>query len=137
MVYAALEATLRAYAEGRAFEEVPSLRMLSAPSSEVRRRAEVLAERVAAVAPWLGASVEYGRSVPGAGSAPGIDLPTALIAVEHPTLSAVEIEARLRAGDPPVIGRVEHDRVMLDLRTVSPGDEEVLLRALGAILPVN
>jgi L-seryl-tRNA(Ser) seleniumtransferase len=134
MVYAALEATLRAYAEGRAFEEIPSLRMLSTPPGEVRRRAEALAERAAVEVPDLIVSVEYGRSVPGAGSGPGIDLPTAVIAIEHPSFSADELEARLRAGDPPVIGRVEHDRVMLDLRTVPPEDEEVLLRALGAIL---
>jgi L-seryl-tRNA(Ser) seleniumtransferase len=132
MVYAALEATLRAYAEGRAVEEVPALRMLAAPASDVRRRAEALTARVAAAAPALAVEVVDGRSVPGAGSAPGIDLPTALVAVSREGATAAEIEAHLRAHDPPVVARIERDRVVLDLRTVAESDEETLLAALLA-----
>jgi L-seryl-tRNA(Ser) seleniumtransferase len=132
MVYAALEATLRAYAEGRAVEEVPALRMLAAPASDVRRRAEAFAARLAAAAPSLGVEVVEGRSVPGAGSAPGIDLPTALVAVSREGATAGEIEARLRANDPPVVARIERDRVVLDLRTVAESDEAAIVDALSA-----
>ena len=132
MVYAALEATLRAYAEGRAVEEVPALRMLAATADDVRRRAESFAARVAAAAPSLGVEVVEGRSVPGAGSAPGIDLPTALVAVSREGATAGEIEARLRAHDPPVVARIERDRVVLDLRTVAESDEATIVGALSA-----
>ncbi len=47
--------------------------------------------------------------------------PTRLLAVSHHTLSAMELEARLRAWDPPIVARIEHDRLVLDLRTVLPG----------------
>jgi L-seryl-tRNA(Ser) seleniumtransferase len=53
-----------------------------------------------------------------------------LIAVSHPALSAGEIESRLRAGDPPVIARLQDDRVLIDLRTVADGDEPLLVAAL-------
>jgi L-seryl-tRNA(Ser) seleniumtransferase len=128
-VYAALEATLRAYAEGRAFEEVPALRMLAAPAEEVGRRAGQLVARLADVE-GLRLSLEEGRSVPGAGSAPGVDIPTVLVAVEREGMGASEVEARLRAHDPPVLARVERDRVVLDLRTVPPEDEAVVEAAL-------
>jgi L-seryl-tRNA(Ser) seleniumtransferase len=131
-VYAALEATLRAYAEGRAFEEVPALRMLAAPAEAVGRRAGRLVARLAGV-DGLQLSLEEGRSVPGAGSAPGVDIPTVLVAVGHARLGPNEIEARLRAGDPPVVARVERDRLVLDLRTVAPEDETVIEAALRAL----
>jgi L-seryl-tRNA(Ser) seleniumtransferase len=131
-VYAALEATLRAYAEGRAFEEVPALRMLAAPAEEVGRRAGQLVARLADVE-GLRLSLEEGRSVPGAGSAPGVDIPTVLVAVEHEGMRASEVEARLRANDPPVVARVERDRVVLDLRTVAPEEEAVIQAALRSL----
>jgi L-seryl-tRNA(Ser) seleniumtransferase len=90
MVYAALEATLRAYAEGRAEREIPALRMLAASADEVERRAGALAGALAEAAPGLRASVEAGRSVPGAGSAPGIDLPTALMSTQKTSTTKAE-----------------------------------------------
>src|SRR5204863_3474560 len=117
MVSAALEATLRAYAEGRAIEEIPALRMLAASADEIGRRAEAFASRLAEAAPELSVALEAGRSVPGAGSAPGIDVPTTLVSVAHRALAAERLEARLRAADPPVLARIERDRVVLDLRT--------------------
>jgi L-seryl-tRNA(Ser) seleniumtransferase len=74
-----------------------------------------------------------GRSVIGGGSAPGRSLDTTLVAVTHPSLSASQIEERLRGFRPPVIARVEDDRVLLDLRTVFPEQEPVLLDALLAV----
>jgi L-seryl-tRNA(Ser) seleniumtransferase len=131
MVYAALEATLAAYVEGRAFDEVPALRMLVAPAAEVRKRADATAERLKESA--LRVSIEEGQSVPGAGSAPGSEIPTALLVVEREGTSATEIDARLRAFSPPVVARIERDRVVLDLRTVSPEDDAVLAAALASL----
>lgn len=133
MVYAALEATLAAYAEGRAADEIPALRMLSASVDEIRARAEAFVTRVANTAPELRVALVDGRSVPGAGSAPGVDLPTVLVALAHDGESPDRIESALRGGDPPVLARIERDRVVLDLRTVAPEDEAVVLEALSRI----
>lgn len=130
MVYAGLEATLRAYVEGRAEQEVPALRMLTASVESIRDRAMVFAELLRNAAPEFGAEVLAGRSVPGAGSAPGIDLPTALVVLHHPILSAHELDSRLRASDPPVVARIENESVVLDLRTVRPDEEHELLDCL-------
>ncbi|MGB5036590.1 MAG: L-seryl-tRNA(Sec) selenium transferase, partial [Blastocatellia bacterium] len=130
MVYAGLEATLRAYVEGRAEEEIPALRMLTAPVEAIRDRAIAFAGHLRSAAPEFGADVLAGRSVPGAGSAPGIDLPTALVVLNHPILSATELDSRLRASDPPVVARIENDSVVLDLRTVRPDEEHELLDCL-------
>jgi L-seryl-tRNA(Ser) seleniumtransferase len=67
-----------------------------------------------------------GASAIGGGSAPGIELPTVLIAVELPGASADVVEQRLRGLDPPLIARIEADRVVLDLRTVLPEQDERL-----------
>ena len=130
MVYAGLEATLRAYVEGRAEEEIPALRMLTASVETIRDRAMVFAGLLQNAAPEFGAEVLAGRSVPGAGSAPGIDLPTALVVLHHPILSAHELDSRLRASDPPVVARIENESVVLDLRTVRPDEEHELLDCL-------
>jgi L-seryl-tRNA(Ser) seleniumtransferase len=68
-----------------------------------------------------------GRSVAGGGSTPDQSLPTWLLAI---TGDAVAAERTLRSGDPPVIARIESDRLVLDLRTVLPEEEEDLVRAL-------
>ena len=74
-----------------------------------------------------------GESVIGGGAAPRRCLPTRLLAVTREGLSADEISARLRMGDPPVIARVEEGRVLLDLRTVFPEQDEKVMAALRAL----
>ena len=74
-----------------------------------------------------------GESVIGGGAAPSAVLPTRLLAVTCEGLSADEISARLRMGDPPVIARVEEGRVLLDLRTVFPEQDATLARELASI----
>ncbi len=74
-----------------------------------------------------------GHSTIGGGSAPGSALPTRLVAVTHPTLSPDGFEEALRALDPPVIARIEDDRVLIDLRTVAPDDDERLATLIGGV----
>ena len=74
-----------------------------------------------------------GESVIGGGAAPSAVLPTRLLAVTCEGLSADELSARLRASDPPIIARVEEGRVLLDLRTVFPEQDEALVRAIRKI----
>jgi L-seryl-tRNA(Ser) seleniumtransferase len=72
-----------------------------------------------------------GDSVIGGGATPEQAIPTWLIAIASPDLPAAE--ARLRAGDPPVIARIEDNRLMLDLRTVLPEEEDELVSALAGV----
>jgi L-seryl-tRNA(Ser) seleniumtransferase len=130
LTYAALEATLQEHAAGRAAETVPVTRMIMMPVEEIATRAERMAARLHG----LGAEVINGASTIGGGSAPGSALPTRLLALAHPALGAHPLEARLRAMDPPIIARIEQDRVVLDVRTVQPEQDELLLARLETLV---
>jgi L-seryl-tRNA(Ser) seleniumtransferase len=123
LIYQALENTLRALVMEQ-WDQVPALRMIRASADEIRERAE----RLLAAVPGLEARVEPGESVIGGGSTPEQSIPTWLIVVNH--TDVVAAEKRLRAADPPVIARIEDGRLLLDLRTVFPEEEEELTRAL-------
>ena len=117
LTYAALGATLCDYLLGR-HDRIPILAMLAQSEAQIRQRAERLATAL------HGAELVSGRSVIGGGSTPAMELPTTLIRLAPP--SVVECERRLRTGPTPVVARVEKDRLLLDLRTVLPEQEEVL-----------
>jgi L-seryl-tRNA(Ser) seleniumtransferase len=121
MTYAALEATLEEHAAGRAAETVPVARMMALSLEELGRRAKDLASALEAAG--LQPEIVDGVSTIGGGSAPGSQLPTRLVTLTQP---AGRFEEALRAGRPPVIARIADDRVVLDLRTVAPEDDERL-----------
>lgn len=140
LTYAALEATLLAYLR-QDHDAIPALRMMRLTKEEIAARAE----RLAAVLGWptlagvarvgndkskIHAELLDGSSVIGGGAAPGATLPTRLLAISVDSLSADELCSRLRQSDPPVIARVEEDRVVLDLRTVFPDQDDQVLTAL-------
>jgi L-seryl-tRNA(Ser) seleniumtransferase len=129
MTYAALEGTLEAYASGRAVADVPVARMISMTAGEIDRRARAVA---GALPRALQVAIVDGYSTIGGGSAPGSTLATRLIAVTDPDTSSDALAASLRAQSPPVIARIENDRVVLDLRTVAPEDDQRLATAIGA-----
>jgi L-seryl-tRNA(Ser) seleniumtransferase len=129
MTYAALEATLTEYAAGRAAATVPVQRMLTMTADEIRARAKTLAAGLAEVAGWR-AGLVAGMSAIGGGSAPGVELPTWLVTIEKEGSSADPLAERLRRLAPPVIARIEHDLVRLDLRTVLPHQDRQLLELL-------
>ena len=121
---AAVAATLGLYRAGRATAEIPVWRMVAASTGELRRRAESVA---GLLEPAVAAVVPVASTV-GGGSLPGETLPSFGIAVR--VRSADRLLARLRAGDPAVVARVEDGAVVLDLRTVEPGRDEALATAL-------
>jgi L-seryl-tRNA(Ser) seleniumtransferase len=125
---AMLEATLAEYAAGRASTTIPVQRMLHASADDIEARAKVLASKLASHG-WRVAMIS-GSSAVGGGSAPGLDLPTVLLSVEKEGETTATTEEWLRSLDPPVVARIEHDRVVLDLRTVSPDEDELLGRLL-------
>ncbi len=125
LIYAALDATLDAYLRGTHFEEIPVLKMLSATPAEIRKRSENFISRFNGARNEAGLMLQLveGHSVIGGGSAPGVQYPTHLIAVEHPELNADELAARFRSNKIPVIGRIVEDQFALDLRTVTDANE--------------
>ncbi len=124
LTIAALEATLVEYIAGRANETVPVQRMLALSAEAIEERARHLAERLSSGG-WR-VSLVSGASAVGGGSAPGVSLPTVLLAIERDAHSANELESLLRSFDPPVVARIESDRVVLDLRTVLDDQDELL-----------
>jgi L-seryl-tRNA(Ser) seleniumtransferase len=133
LTYAALEATLEEFAAGRADATVPVAAMLAMPIEEIARRAHALAETLSARG--VQATVVDGESTIGGGSAPGVTLPTRLVRIRHPALTAFALESHLRRHDPPIITRIENDHVVLDLRTVDGADDETLVRCLKDSTP--
>jgi L-seryl-tRNA(Ser) seleniumtransferase len=131
LTYAALEATLLAYVK-QDHEAIPTLRMMQLSNDEIGKRAEAMAEEVRPSK--LSLEVIDGQSVIGGGAAPSATLPTRLLALTYQGLSADELCARLRASDPPVIARVEDGRVLLDLRTVFPDQDQALITGLTRLV---
>ena len=127
---AGLQATLLHYLKGEAVDKVPVWQMIAAPLDTLKQRAERWAQELCQAG--ARATVIEGRSTVGGGSLPGETLPTWLVALEVDSPDA--LAARLRAGDPPVISRIENDRLCLDPRTVFKREEEVLLQAVQAAL---
>ena len=130
LTYAALEATLLAYVKGD-HDAIPALRMIRLSKEEIGTRSQAIAEGIKFSR--LSVEVLDGESVIGGGAAPSAVLPTRLMALTCEGLSADELSARLRASDPPVIARVEEGRVLLDLRTVVPAQDEAVVQAIRKI----
>jgi len=130
LTLAALQATLTAHRRGTLFEEVPALRMLAMTKAEVAERAEKFLSQVAPNTTDLIVSLVEGESAVGGGSGPNTHPPTVLIALKHSSLSADELERRLRTSSPPVIARVAEGKVLLDLRTVASSEESEVLDAI-------
>jgi L-seryl-tRNA(Ser) seleniumtransferase len=117
LTLAALEATLQSYVRGQARQEIPTLRMIATSKAEITDRAKLLAAQLPE------AAVVDGESTIGGGAYPGISLPTSLITLNVDA-------AKLRVTKPHVITRAEKGRVVIDLRTVLPEQEPLLLQAL-------
>jgi len=128
LTIAALEVTLATHAAGRR-GELPVWHALGLRDDDLRPRAEALAHELGTAA-----TVRGGVSVAGGGSLPGEGLPSVLVEVDPGQTGDETILARLRAADPPVIARAERGRVIVDLRTVPPEQDQVVSRALREAL---
>jgi L-seryl-tRNA(Ser) seleniumtransferase len=135
LTYAALEATLLAYVK-RDHDAIPALRMMRLPKDALATRAANIVDRIqtqGAKAMVLKLDLIDGDSVIGGGTAPSAVLPTKLIALTHARLSANELYVRLRSHTPPIIARVEEGRVLIDLRTVFPEQDETVATVLASL----
>ncbi len=132
MTLAALAATLQVYLRGCAAEELPIWRLIAVGADELRARAERWRVSLA-TAPGK-VDVVPGASTVGGGSIPGETLKTWLLRVRPPRGGASMLAARLRAGNPAVVGRIAEDHLLIDPRTVLPDEDGVLLERLRQAL---
>ena len=133
MTLAALEATLRLYLhEERALREVPTLRMLGTAVEELRQRAEALAARLSALPGIAQARTAADVAYVGGGSLPDQSMPTWVVEVEARDVSDAELAHRLRTGDPAVMARLRDGKLVLDVRTIFPEQETLLVGAVAA-----
>ncbi len=133
MTIAALEATVRAYADGSWRESVPALRYLARDEEFLRARAEQLAARLAEEGiDGLTVEVVAGRSRVGGGSVPTTELPSYRVALRLDDVNEAALDAALRRGAPPVVSLVSEGRVLWDLRALEESDDERLTGALAA-----
>jgi L-seryl-tRNA(Ser) seleniumtransferase len=132
LTYAALEATLGEYAAGRASRTIPILQMVLATPDAIRARAVRVAEG-AREGGVLDADVLPGQSAVGGGTTPGLELPTWAVALRHPAKNADWLDGWLRRQEIPIVGRIENDRLLLDLRTVLPAEDGLLAATLARI----
>jgi L-seryl-tRNA(Ser) seleniumtransferase len=137
LTIAALEVTLGAYLRA-AWDEIPAIRMIRATQQELKRRAENFIRELRPELPLDEVEIEVadGSSLAGGGSTPSQSLPTKIIRIASARYSATKLEQRLRRAPVgvSVIARVEDDRLILDLRTVFPGQEPLLIKTLVAVL---
>jgi L-seryl-tRNA(Ser) seleniumtransferase len=136
MTVAALEATLRLYLdEEQALLEVPTLRMLTISLEQLRQKASelVVLLREAAGRRAL-VEVEESMSAVGGGAMPTAALPTAVVAIQPEKSSSGELQEALRQGEPAVMGRVQEDKLLLDVRTIAEKEFQLLAGALARAL---
>jgi L-seryl-tRNA(Ser) seleniumtransferase len=135
LTLAALEAVLREYRYADdAGEVLPHVKMIRQSASAIRARARRL---LRAMGPEFEETIEArlhnGQSTIGGGSCPGAQLPTCLIGLRAKGVSSSRLARMLRTGDPPVVGRIVGQQVMLDVRTVMTSEIGDLRRALRAL----
>jgi L-seryl-tRNA(Ser) seleniumtransferase len=122
----ALHATFAAHARDGT-PRLPLHAMVTAELEALRARAMAIAEALG----WSEGEVVDSRATIGGGSLPGDTMPS--VALRVPTQAPSRDAKRLRTGEPPVVGRIEDEALLVDLRSVNPQDDELLLAALRAL----
>jgi L-seryl-tRNA(Ser) seleniumtransferase len=132
---AALEATLRLYRdERRALTSIPTLRMLTLTAQQLARRADMISRKLKKTLPDNVTIIRHpGESSAGGGSFPLLQLPTTLIEIRIAGVAPQQIESALRRAVVPVIGRIQRDRFLLDVRTILDSDRQALSDSLNQV----
>lgn len=132
LTLAALEATLRLYRDEQvALAEIPTLRMLTMPLDEISSQARRMLRRLRSLLPrQFTLTLQDGFSSPGGGTYPLLQLPSRLIEVTVDGVPPKRLEELLRSTTPPVVGRLQKDRFLLDVRTLTDAEIPLLASAL-------
>jgi len=135
LTLAALEATLIQYLHpDQAAREIPTLRALMMPFTDVAKRAKKLAALLRlAVIDGLAVALRKGVSAVGGGALPMQEIETMLVAVQYAGLSSVQLEEKLRRMEVPIIARIDEDEVLFDVRTVRDDEFGVIRDGLKTI----
>lgn len=136
LTLAALEATLRLYRdESRAIDQIPTLQKLFAQIPALERKAHQLAEALRDLKDQrLSVSLLELPSKAGGGALPLLNLKSCCVGIQLEGLTPNALESRLRAGRPPIIGRIENDLYIMDSRTLLDGDTAIIAQAIGHLL---
>ena len=128
MTLAALEATLRSYDAGLA-SEIPTIAMLSATPAQLRSKADALCALMTKAG--IAAEVVPTEGQVGGGSVPTQMLASFAVAVQPAGVNLDQLEANLRLGSPAIVGRINHDRFLLDVRTLRESDYDAIVKAVA------
>ena len=128
MTLAALESTLRSYEIG-AYNEIPTIAMLAVTQDQLRAKADALCGLMTAAG--IAAEVVPTEGQVGGGSVPTQMLKSFAVAVQPAGVNLDQLETNLRLGSPAIVGRINHDRFLLDVRTLKESDYADIVKAVG------
>jgi L-seryl-tRNA(Ser) seleniumtransferase len=131
---AALEATLFLYVDEERRSQIPTLEMICEDEASLKRKASRLAAILRRRSAHLSVSVVGLESEVGGGSLPDVPFPSYGLALEPRSLSLVAFEEKLRMLETPIIARIGHDRLLIDVRTIRKADEPLLISGIAAAL---
>ncbi|GAB4146742.1 MAG: L-seryl-tRNA(Sec) selenium transferase [Planctomycetaceae bacterium] len=129
LTLAGLSATLDSYLRGTAEEEIPTLALLAASQDDLLHRAESIRKELEDI-DNLEVEARSDMALVGGGSLPGVELPTAVLALSHRTIPAEEFAHALRVGSIRLFCRIHHDQVLIDFRSIEPRDDSRLALAI-------
>jgi len=130
----ALEHTLRLFLESETlYQNNPTLRMLTAPAVHLKKKAESLLTALEPLHSGWKFRITPSDSATGGGSLPGFSIPSFALSVRSSKYSSTELSQFFRDYEPPIIARIIHDEILLDMRTLMDGDEDIIISCLKSI----
>ena len=132
LTYAALEATLIEHIADRSAETIPVHRMLGTTNALLTRRANQIISQLTRFEA-LNVEIVSSRAAVGGGSTPGLSLPSLALSIKMTAVSSSNLFDYLRSEKPPVVGRIEDNRLLLDLTTILPEQDPALVKVLCEI----
>ncbi len=127
LCFAALQATVDLHLDQKV-DDIPALALLKIPEKSLRARAATISSNLQGLPATIG--IGRGKAKVGGGTLPGSSVPSVTIDVIPSNSSVAEFAATLRVSDPPVIGYIAEGRFKLDLRTIFPQQDEVIIKAI-------
>lgn len=138
LTLAALESTLCLYRDPeKAVESIPTLKMLTRPLEEIQEKAGVLLKMLGDVSENIHCEIINHNSRAGGGALPLLELPSKCVSVKIDNVSVNQIEAMMRLNRPPVIGRIDDNRFIMDLRTIQDHEIAMIKDAFTKIISKN
>ena len=135
LTLAVLEATLSLFFdEATALVEVPTLEMITRNLAAVAAEAERIAAALRDRSDGAEVATANGASQTGGGSLPAQDIPTRLVSITPRRMTPDTLALALRRHEPPIVARIREGALLLDPRTLRPGDAEIVVDAVAAAL---